>query len=91
MFVLAEVLLVCRCRHFSQELRRFILEHQLEDVGQEEPTSVAEAPVSSALALEDIGHFQELRQGSPEGWLEYLQSPKAQTDEQKTFGKVELW
>ena len=28
--------------HFCQELRRFIMEHGLEDVLQEEPTSVAE-------------------------------------------------
>eukprot|EP00435_Cladocopium_sp_Y103_P012667 s1657_g3.t1 len=53
----AEQLVSC-LQTLMQELRRCILQHGLEDVLEEEPTSVAE----------------ELRQGSRDGWLDYLQS-----------------
>lgn len=53
----AEQLVGC-LQTLMQELRRCVLQHGLEDVSEEEPTSVAE----------------ELRQGSRDGWLDYLQS-----------------
>jgi len=65
--------LVSCLQMLTQELRRFIMEHGLEDVLQEEPTSVAE----------------ELRQGAPDGWLEYLQSMSPYTLRQR-FDLTEL-
>lgn len=56
-----------------QELRGFLARHALPDVKDEEPTGVAE----------------ELRQGSPEGWLDYLQSISSVALRQR-FDLVEL-